>query len=61
MYFCYEAAMTGKMQPVLYSEKPGKAAAGSHTPRRSTPVKLKPEEHNLSLEQLQEIYPNDTP
>lgn len=61
MWFCYEATMTGKMHPVLYAEKPGKKAAGSHTPRRSTPVKIKPDEENLSLEILERIYPNDTP
>lgn len=59
MWFCYEAAMTGKMHPVLYRDKPGKAAAGSNTPRRSTPVQIKSCEHDLTLEELTRIYPND--
>jgi len=62
-YFVYEKTFNGTFNPVKYAEQPGKAPAGSHTPKRINLVKLKPDEENLSLEILSRIYPLkvDTP
>lgn len=56
MFFYYEMQMTGKWAAVLSPVKPEKKSAGSHTPRRTGPIKLDKNQQNLSIDQLCQIF-----